>query len=238
MVQSDFCILNNLPKEIRHSVGECRNDLGGYFIVDGKEKTVVAQEKFADNMLYIKKVDDENFYYSAELRSVSENASKPVRSFSVKICKPNNKYTNKQIVVNIPNVRAPVPLFIVFRALGIISDKEIISYCLLDLDKYETMIDHFIPCVHDAANILNQENAIKYIALLTKGKGVSHALEILTDYFLPHIGETNYIAKAYALGDIVFRLLSVYTGIQTPTDRDNFKYKRIELVGTLLYSRN
>ena len=235
MVQSDFCILHGLSKETRHTMGECRNDLGGYFIIDGKEKTIVAQEKFADNMLYIKKVDDDNYLYSAELRSVSENVSKPVRTFSVKLCTPSKKYTNKQIVVKIPNVRAPVPLFIVFRALGIISDKDIISHCLLDLDKYEPLVDLFIPSVHDASNIMTQQNALKYIALLTKGKGTVHALEILNDYFLPHIGETNYVAKAYALGDIVFRLLSVYSGIEKPTDRDNFKYKRVELVGSLLY---
>jgi DNA-directed RNA polymerase II subunit RPB2 len=235
MVQSDFCALHGMPRNARYNLGECKNDLGGYFIIDGKEKTIVSQEKFADNMLYIKKVDDEKYLYSAELRSVSENASKPVRTFSVKICTPSKKYTNKQIVVKIPNVRAPVPLFIVFRALGIISDKEIISYCLLDLEKYESMIDLFIPSVHDGANIMTQQNALKYIALLTKGKGISHALEILTDYFLPHVGETNYIAKAYALGDIVYRLLSVYNGTELPTDRDNFKYKRIELVGSLLY---
>jgi DNA-directed RNA polymerase II subunit RPB2 len=34
---------------------------------------------------------------------------------------------------------------------------------------------------------------------------------------------------------MVFRLLSVYTGLEPTTDRDNFKFKRIELVGTLLY---
>ena len=235
MVQSDFCVLHGLPTQVRHTMGECRNDLGGYFIIDGKEKTVIAQEKFADNMLYVRAVKDEHYTYSADIRSVSENASKPVRTFSVKLCADTARYKGGNIVVNIPNVRKPVPLFIVFRALGILSDKAIIEHCVLDLDKYESMVDLFIPSVHDAGAILTQQNALKYIGLLTKGKTVTHALEILSDYFLPHIGEINYIPKAFALGHMVFRLLSVSTGMEIATDRDNFKYKRLELVGTLLY---
>ena len=70
---------------------------------------------------------------------------------------------------------------------------------------------------------------------MTKGKSTFHALEILADYFLPHVGEINYIPKAYALGAMVFRLLAVSQKMEIPTDRDNFKYKRIELVGSLLY---
>jgi len=234
MLQSDYCVLNKLPREVRHTLGECVNDLGGYFIIDGKEKTVVSQEKFADNMLYIRDVNDENYLYSAEIRSVSENVSKPIRTLSVKIVTPSKSYSNKNIVVNIPNVRKPVPLFIVFRALGIISDKDIITTCLLDMNKYENMIDLFIPSVHDAGMIMTQRNALHYIAILTKGKTIAHALEILSDYFLPHVGEINFINKAYYLGYIVFRLLSVYIGLEPATDRDNFKYKRIELVGTLM----
>lgn len=235
MVQSDYCVLNGLPREVRYSMGECRNDPGGYFIIDGKEKTVIPQEKFGDNMLYIREVKDDKFLYSAEIRSVSENVSKPIRTLSVKIRTPTNRYTFENIVVNIPNVRNPVPLFIVFRALGVISDKDIITMCLLDLDKYESMIDLFIPSVHDAGAIMSQHTALQYIASLTKYTTVTYALEVLSDFFLPHIGETNYIQKAYYLGYIVFRLLSVYTGIENPTDRDNYKYKRIELVGSLIY---
>ena len=237
MLQSDYCILNKISPEIRYTMGECRRDLGGYFIIQGKEKTVVVQEKFGDNMLYIRKFegDDIEYLYSAEIRSVSENVSKPIRTLSVKIVAPSSAYTFKNIVVNIPNVRKPVPLFIVFRALGIISDKDIITTCLLDLNKYEQMVDLFIPSVHDAGAIMTQQLALKYIGLLTKGKRIEHALEILADYFLPHVGEVNFTEKAYYLGNIIFRLLSVYHGLEQPTDRDNFKYKRVELVGSLLY---
>ena len=235
MVQSDCCVLSGLPPDVRHTMGECRNDHGGYFIIRGKEKTVVSQEKFGDNMLYIKKSGDDKYLYSAEIRSVSENVSKPIRTLSVKIMAPTPSYTYKNIVVNIPNVRKAVPLFIVFRALGVISDKQIITSCLLDIEKYEHLIDLFIPSVHDAGGILTQRTALKYIASLTKGKTISHAQEILADYFLPHVGETNYVDKAYYLGYITHRLLSVYTGVDEPTDRDNFKYKRIELVGSLMY---
>ena len=234
MVQSDYCVLKDLPREVRHTMGECVNDLGGYFIIDGKEKTVVSQEKFADNILYIRDVNDEHYLYSAEIRSVSENVSKPIRTLSVKIATPSKTYSNKNIVVNIPNVRKPVPLFIVFRALGIISDKDIITTCLLDINKYDSMLDLFIPSVHDAGMIMTQRNALQYIAILTKGKTIAHVLEILSDYFLPHVGEVNFLNKAYYLGYIVFRLLSVYTELEPSTDRDNFKYKRIELVGTLM----
>jgi len=235
MLQSNYCVLSGLPRDIKHTMGECKNDIGGYFIIDGKEKTVVSQEKFGDNMLYIKESTDETYLYSAEIRSVSENVSKPIRTLSVKIMAPTPSFTFKNMVVNIPNVRKPVPLFIVFRALGIVSDKQIITMCLLDLEKHENLVDHFIPSVHDAGGIMTQRNALKYIATLTKGKTVSHALHILADFFLPHIGEINFIQKAYYLGYLVFRLLSVYTGTEQPTDRDNFKFKRIELVGSLMY---
>lgn len=234
MLQSDFCVLNNIPKSVKYSMGECRNDPGGYFIIDGKEKTIIPQEKFGDNMLYIRHVNNTLYLYSAEIRSVSEIVSKPIRTLSVKIVAPSPQYTNKNIVVNIPNVRKSVPLFIVFRALGIISDKSIIEFCLLDTEKYSYMYNLFIPSIYDSAAILTQETALQYIASLTKYHTTAYALEILCDYFLPHIGETNFFSKAYYLGYIVFQLLLVNTGKENETDRDNYKYKRIELVGSLI----
>ena len=235
MLQSKLCIMNGLDRNVRYMMGECKNDLGGYFIIDGKEKVIVSQEKFADNMLYIRDKYNEIYSHSAEIRSVSEDASKPIRTLSVRIVSQSSKFTNNQIVVNIPNVRKPIPLFIVMRALGITSDKSIIECCLLDMEKYSSYIDLFIPSIHDASKIFTQENAIKYIATFTKGKTIVHVMEILADYFLPHIGELNFKDKACFLGYMVLELLKVFMKENKSTDRDSFKFKRVELPGSLIY---
>ena len=96
--------------------------------------------------------------------------------------------------------------------MGVISDKEIIETCLLDLDKYENLIDLFIPRVHDAGNIFTQQAAIAYLSGLCKNKTKYQVLQILMNYFLPHIGEMNFKVKAMYLGYIVKRLLNVSIG--------------------------
>jgi len=232
MLRSDLCILNGMSPQVRYNMGEDSSDLGGYFIVDGKEKVIVSQEKFADNMLYIQSDVNDMVSFSAKIRSVSEDASKPVRTLAVKIIREQAKSSNGQIVVSIPNVRKPVPLFIVMRALGVISDRDIIEYCLLDMDKYAHYLPAFRPSVHDAGLIFTQQAALKYIATLTKNR---NALEILMTYFLPHIGELNFKQKALYLGYIVKRLMKVVHEEAKPTDRDSYMYKRIEIAGTLIY---
>ena len=242
MLQSDLCILNTLNKDVRFNMGECKNDYGGYFIIDGKEKLIISQEKFADNMLYIRTNKKDDIYsHSAEVRSVSEDTSKPIRTTSVKIISPSSSLSNNQIVVSIPNVKKHVPLFILMRALGIESDKDIIQTCLLiNLDDEKKnnnnrYIDLFIPSIHDANKFFNQQNALEFIAELTKRGTVSSVIEILSDYFLPHVGEMNFLEKAHFIGYMVNSLLKVYTKEEKPTDRDNFRFKRVELSGSLLY---
>lgn len=236
MLQSNMCILNKLAKDVRFNMGECRNDFGGYFIINGKEKVIIPQETFANNTIYIKKNSKLDIYsYSAEIRSVSEDASKPIRTTAVKIVSPSPSLSNNQIVVSVPNVRKPIPLFILMRALGIISDKDIIKTCLLDIKKNESYVDLFIPSVHDANKIFTQEIALDYIKFFTKRGTISGVIEILSDYFLPNVGEMNFLEKAYFIGLMVNKLLKVFIKEEKPTDRDNFAFKRVELSGSLIY---
>ncbi len=236
MLQSDLCILKSLNRQVRYNMGECLNDYGGYFIIDGKEKVVIPQETFADNMLYIRENKEDDIYsHSAEIRSVSEDASKPRRTTAIKIVAPSPTYSNNQIVVAVPNVRKPIPLFILMRALGVISDEDIIKTCLLDLDKNSNYIDLFIPSIHDAYKIFNQESALRFIASFTKRGSIADVMDILSNYFLPHVGDINFLEKAYFVGFMVNKLLKVFVKEEKPTDRDNFRFKRIELTGFLIY---
>ena len=239
MLQSNQCILHNLTPEVRFNMGECRTDPGGYFIVDGKEKVIVCQEQFADNVVYVQANTNDIYSFSSKIRSVSEDASKPIRTLAIRLVAEQTTLVNQQIVVAIPNVRKPIPLFIVMRALGVISDKEIIEYCLLDIEKYESMVELFRSSVHDAGEVFTQQAALKYISSFTKGGGggsnTYRALEILTLYFLPHVGERNFKQKALFLGYMTNKLLKVSINVEKPTNRDSYLYKRLLVSGKLIY---
>ena len=237
MVHSNLCILTGLPKDVAYNLGEDKSDHGGYFIVDGKEKIIVSQEIFADNMLYVQtRSPDDKYSHSVEIRTVSEDTSKPERKLRVYMMAPSPRYTNGQIVVEIPNVKRPIPLFILMRALGVISDYDIIETCLLNMSENRDIIELFRPSVHDANKIFTQRAAIEYIGVFIKGKSVVQAQHILMNFFLPQIGELNYQSKAFFLGYMVNKLVRVKANIDPPIDRDSLKFKRIKISGKLIHS--
>ena len=53
MVRSKFCKLHYMETENIIKSGECVYDQGGYFIVNGQEKVIVAQERMANNFVYL-----------------------------------------------------------------------------------------------------------------------------------------------------------------------------------------
>ena len=84
MLNSKLCILNNLEKEVKFNLGECRNDPGGYFIIDGKEKVIIPQERFGYNQLHVRTLKDDVHDYSIEILSVSRDNSKPKRNLAIR----------------------------------------------------------------------------------------------------------------------------------------------------------
>ena len=57
---------------------ECRYDQGGYFIINGSEKVLVAQEKMAQNIVLVfHKKPPNRFSWVSEIRSCAEGSGRP-----------------------------------------------------------------------------------------------------------------------------------------------------------------
>lgn len=104
---------------------ECRYDQGGYFIVNGQEKVLVAQERMASNIVLVfKQKAPSKYSWTAEIRSVAENANKPPQQFAVKLTtKQKAGYQGQTIKVQIPMIKEDIPVGILLRALNVIGDK-------------------------------------------------------------------------------------------------------------------
>ena len=247
MLKSNICVLNQY-KYVEHThTGECKYDAGGYFIINGSEKTVLGQERTAENRVYCFNVSKNNTKYSwsAEIKSVPDTKCISPKQTNVMISSKNNGFGNA-IYVQIPRIKQVIPLFIVFRALGIITDKEICEKILLDINysEHKLLLQSLQASIIDANIYLTQEESIKYItsfAMYTpinmdKETGIKKKLEftmdILRNDLFPHC--QNITQKIYFLGYMTNKLLHAKFELIKPDDRDSYINKRIDLTGTLL----
>ena len=86
MLRSFFCILGDFPEEQLYSVNECPYESGGYFIINGSEKVLIAQERMATNHVYVfAKAQPSPINFLAEIRSAVEKGGKTISQFQVKM---------------------------------------------------------------------------------------------------------------------------------------------------------
>ena len=235
MVQSSKCNLYHKTTEEKVSLGECKYDRGGYFIIKGKERVLVSQERMNYNIVYVfEQKPSQKFQMVAEIRSMSEETR---HSVFVQM-----KIYNKKIVLQLPYIQQEIPLGIVFRAYGF-SLEEI--ECILKINcikwKENNVIHSFIQSIlMDAQKIETQENAINNICeyslnTIMKERKQKYIIQILSNELFPHLGITSLREhKGMFLGHMTNKLLLTYTGYRNMDDRDHINNKRIELSGYLL----
>lgn len=86
MLRSSYCTLYQNSEKDLTELGECPYDQGGYFIINGSEKVLIAQEKMSTNHVYVFKKRQPNKYaYVAEVRSMLENQNRPPSSMFVRM---------------------------------------------------------------------------------------------------------------------------------------------------------
>lgn len=144
MLRSTYCLLSGLTDRDLTELNECPLDPGGYFIINGSEKVLIAQEKMATNTVYVFSKKDSKYSFTAEIRSCLEHSSRPTSTMWVSMLSKGSQGGRKsaigqRIVGSLPYIRQEIPIMIVFRALGFVADRDILEHIIYDFDDPEMM---------------------------------------------------------------------------------------------------
>ena len=245
MLHSRLCELRGQPFHVMKEMGECPYDQGGYFVIDGKEKVIVAQERNITNQLFINKdTKDPKYKYKGFIRCTAEISSVFPKTIAFHVLAKNTSKRENAITVTVPHIDLPIPVFILFRAMGIESDRAIIN-CILpesivEEEEGRLALDFIRASILDANYIYNQRSAREYLKAYTDLGSVEHLEYILVNNLFPNVEQTagdkaiSFTKKALYLGYIVKQLVYVCLGIVKETDRDNYMFKRVGISGFLL----
>jgi DNA-directed RNA polymerase II subunit RPB2 len=242
MVGSEYCLLKDQAHMNPAGVGECAEDMGGYFIVQGGERVCISQERMSENrpLVFRNNRNSTKELEVIEVKSIGPDNDQVPKSNSVRMMYHPK---NAQIILlraTLPRMKAPVPLFVLFKALGIKSDKEIVDLILGPTgdSAYDSIIDESIV---EAAHVQTKEQAIEclgtYVKLWsTRGSRPQMVVrDILSEELFPHIGsEDKAYEKACFLAHMTRKVLWVSTSRILNDDRDSYPNKRVDLPGFLL----
>ncbi len=240
MVRSNACVLYQVPAIADGNNNECRYDFGGYFIVNGNEKVLIMQDRINENDTLIFSPNNNSDGIYAEIRSMSDASYLPPKTTSLNMTGKSN-HMGRTIKLNTSFLRVEIPVFIMFRALGIISDKEILKHIVYDVDNVDNakIIGQLMACCEDACDIHTQEQAEEFIIRNMNGvnKNSPNAVRQLRDTiindFLPHTSK-NYRRKALYLGYMINKMIRIYLKYDDYDNRDSYINKRIDTPGVLM----
>ena len=229
MLRSNVCNLSDVTTDERIKQGECEFDQGGYFIIKGNERVIVAQIRGKYNQIIVLKCK-EKYRYTAEIRSMSEETG---HSILIKAMISNDDRT---IVFSLPYIKELIPAGIVFKALGFTTDEDITNLIGLEGKRASKYMDLIL---RDSFFIDSQDAALKYIGqysmhIISKDKRETYAWQVVETELFPHMGISATIKeKAMFIGLIIKKLIYTNIGLRSPDDRDNYSNKIIESTGIL-----
>jgi DNA-directed RNA polymerase II subunit RPB2 len=241
MLGSSLCVMKDYPLSLEE-MGECPHDPFGYFIIHGSERTILSQEKVADNriMTFQSKKTATKYTYSVEMKSLHESFTLPPKKLEMRISSKFNGL-GYPIVVCVPRFKEDIPLMVFFRCLGITKDKEVFDLLGIESD---VLAASFKECAD--LNIFTEEDAVLYLSHhlqyppATEDK-TAHVRELLTTEFLPHVdlaGEKksgiHNVRKVKCMISMLERLIKVSGGKRPQDDRDSYPNKRVVTTGALL----
>ena len=241
MTGSKYCLLPDQKHTHPSKMGECSEDVGGYFIIQGGERTMISMERMSENRPFVFR----NGRGSAkemevvEIKCIGPDNDQVPKSNAVKIMYHPKNPLLMMIRVTIPRIKTDVPLCIVFRALGVLADRDICELILGDIrdDVYDPIM---IETIMESSSINTMDQALAWLGEHTnswsvKSQKQSNIQDILSDELFPHIGgyEMRY-EKACFLAHMTRKVLWTSSKRIPIDDRDSYNNKRVDIPGFLL----
>lgn len=242
MLHSDMCVLHDQPSSVLKEMGECVWDQGGYFIIGGKEKVVVARESLVHNRLFVTRAPDADkppfveFY--AKVSAVDPDGDLFPKTVHFLVYKNDVSQKRNAVDVMMPNVKGKLPLFVLFRALGLESDYDIFAACLgakMHVVSEQTHILRSCALAAARLGVFDQLTAAQYIVERTNYKTTERMKQILADDLFPNTGKA-FDKKIVYLAYLVGKLLRACAGVDNLTNRDTYEHKRVNVTGTKMAS--
>ena len=247
MLGSSLCLLKDYPLSLEQ-YGECAHDPLGYFIIHGSERTILCQEKVADNriMVFQAKKSASKYTYTVEMKSLSETFTMPPKKLEIRLSSKFNGF-GYPLFACVPRFREDIPVMVFFRALGVTSDMDVARLVWgSETDKnVELLAASFRECAE--IGIFTQTEAIAYLTNhlqygTTQEDKHAYVKQLLSTEYLPHVrfaGEsvmptTHNARKCMLTASMIRRLLLTDKGQIQLDDRDAYPNKRVVTTGALL----
>jgi DNA-directed RNA polymerase subunit B len=229
MLKSAICPLSRLTSDELISIGEDPLDPGGYFIINGSERVVVALEDLAPNSVL------------SDVEKVGLHPNYKAKIFSTTVgFRARIEVTIKSdgaIYVSMPGMPADIPFVVIMKALGVDTDAKIAEMVSIDEEVQSELKESF----EKALDATSTKDAFLFIGnRLAPGQIAEYRIKkaetVVDRNFLPHLGRTpeNRLEKSYFLSEIVNRLVELKLGRRSPDDKDHYANKRLKLSGSLL----
>jgi DNA-directed RNA polymerase II subunit RPB2 len=241
MVGSKYCLLNDQRYLHPSALGECAEDPGGYFIIAGGERVIISQERMSENRPFVFRNNRNTAkeWEVVEIKAIGPTNEQVPKSNTVKIVYHPKNPSIMLLRAGVPRIKQEIPLFILFRALGVEKDREIVEL-ILGNDDDTTYNGIFDESMTEARIVRTQEEAATWIAQHMNSWSIKNqkpvaVQDILNEELFPHIGgaEANY-DKACMLAHMTRKMLMVAYGHISNDDRDGYSNKRVDLPGFLL----
>ena len=247
MLGSSLCIMKDYPLT-KEEIGECPNDPFGYFVIHGSERTILCQEKVADNriMVFFNKKTASKYTYSVEMKSLHESFTTPPKKLEIRISSKFNGL-GYPLTMCVPRFREDVPVMVMFRALGLENDQDIAN--LVIADSHGHLLHMLSASFKECSDIKvhTREDAVEFLTHhlqygTTNEDKKAYVRSILETEYLPHVrfggdasnSKTLEGRKCILTAWMIRRLLMTEKGLIPIDDRDAYPNKRIVTTGSLL----